>query len=301
MEIPTSPQNRIPDQEQRVSILLTLELSPDFDTSQWPAHMIIDDGVYSAGIRGGLNELIAMGIITPGEPSHVMALIFDDQDRPDWLPKATLAGPSCSREIMPILEHSWKGDNQDGVQLSPLGDERPKPRLEANTGRISLRGVPGGDRRIRECHVEEVEGHGFRGRGTFVAPEKVPALVLDSISVSHFVEKVRWNLDRAGIDYVENASGGTLGAFFAGRTVPRLRIRTGAVRSQIGNSPEILRYLWGAISGRDEHDVSHRRRPAAPGSSMPCGNILARPTVSRPIDSGARLGRRPIPPKRNKL
>ena len=92
---------------------------------------------------------------------------------------------------------------------------------------------------------------------TFVAPEKVPALVLDSISASHFVEKVRWNLDRAGINYVEKASGGTLGAFFAGRTVPRLRIKTGAVRSQIGNSPEILRYLWGANSGRDEHDVSH--------------------------------------------
>jgi hypothetical protein len=28
--------------------------------------------------------------------------------------------------------------------------------------------------------------------------------------------------------------------------VPRLHFRTGAVRSQIGNSPEILRYLWGA-------------------------------------------------------
>ena len=91
----------------------------------------------------------------------------------------------------------------------------------------------------------------------FVAPEKMPALVLDSISASHFVEKVRWNMDRAGIDYVENASGGTLGAFFAGRTVPRLKIKTGAVRSQIGNSPEILRYLWGANVASEQNDVSH--------------------------------------------
>ncbi|NNC77150.1 MAG: hypothetical protein HKN77_04255 [Woeseiaceae bacterium] len=81
---------------------------------------------------------------------------------------------------------------------------------------------------------------------TFVRPEKVPDVVLDSISASHFVEKVRWNMDVAGIDYVERTSAGTLGAFYLGRTVPRLRFRTGAMRSEIGNSAEILRYLWGA-------------------------------------------------------
>ncbi|HEX5788496.1 MAG TPA: glutathione S-transferase N-terminal domain-containing protein [Woeseiaceae bacterium] len=80
----------------------------------------------------------------------------------------------------------------------------------------------------------------------FAWPEKQPPLVLDSISASHFVEKVRWNLDVAGIEYVEKPAGGTLGAYFGGRTVPRLRIRTGHARSEIGNSPEILRYLWGA-------------------------------------------------------
>ncbi len=91
----------------------------------------------------------------------------------------------------------------------------------------------------------------------FVMPEKVPVLVLDTISASHFVEKVRWNMDRAGIEYTEKAAGGTLGAFFMGRTVPRLKIKTGATRSQIGNSPEILRYLWGAYSGTPEADVDH--------------------------------------------
>ncbi len=78
-----------------------------------------------------------------------------------------------------------------------------------------------------------------------VLPPKTPELVLATISVSHFVEKVRWSMDRLGVDYVEQTSGGTLGAFFRGRTVPQLKVRTGAVQSVIGNSSEILRYLWG--------------------------------------------------------
>lgn len=81
-----------------------------------------------------------------------------------------------------------------------------------------------------------------------VAPVKGPELELETISASHFVEKVRWSLDRLGIEYSEKPTGGALGAFFLGRTVPLLRFRTGAVRSQIGNSPEILRYLWGRYS-----------------------------------------------------
>ena len=77
------------------------------------------------------------------------------------------------------------------------------------------------------------------------APPGGPELVLESISASHFVEKVRWCLDRLGVDYAERPAGGTLGAFFLGRTVPRLWFRAGVSRSNIGNSSEILRYLWG--------------------------------------------------------
>ena len=86
------------------------------------------------------------------------------------------------------------------------------------------------------------------------APEKAPELQLDTISASHFVEKVRWCMDRLGVEYTERPAGGALGAFFLGRTVPRLRFRTGAVCSSIGNSPEILRYLWG------RYGVSHSER-----------------------------------------
>lgn len=85
----------------------------------------------------------------------------------------------------------------------------------------------------------------------WVLPAKVPELVLASISASHFVEKVRWSMDKLGLDYTEQVSGGTLGAFFRGRTVPQLKIRTGSVQSSIGNSAEILRYLWGRYSVDD--------------------------------------------------
>jgi len=82
----------------------------------------------------------------------------------------------------------------------------------------------------------------------FVTPARIPDLELETISASHFVEKVRWCLDRLGVEYTETPVGGTLGAFFLGRTVPLLKFRSGAVRSRIGNSPEILRYLWGRYS-----------------------------------------------------
>ncbi len=88
----------------------------------------------------------------------------------------------------------------------------------------------------------------------FVVPDKTPQVVLETIAISHFVEKVRWCLDRLGIDYTERQSGGTLGAFFTGRSVPQLRVRTGMVQTVIGNSPEILRFLWGnyAVTAGDK-------------------------------------------------
>jgi len=70
-------------------------------------------------------------------------------------------------------------------------------------------------------------------------------LILNTIPPSHFAEKVRWCLDRCGVEYVEHTDGATLGAFYTGRTVPRLRFFTGRVWSSIGNSEEILRYVWG--------------------------------------------------------
>lgn len=81
-----------------------------------------------------------------------------------------------------------------------------------------------------------------------VAPAKAPAPELETIGISHFAEKVRWCMDRLGIEYTERRVAAVLGVFFTGRTVPKLRLQTGMVQSEIGNSAEILRYLWGAYS-----------------------------------------------------
>jgi len=86
--------------------------------------------------------------------------------------------------------------------------------------------------------------------GEFVAPEQRPEIVLETISISHFVEKARWCMDRLGLEYTEVPSAGILGILFTGRHVPRLNFRTGKVRSSIGHSPEILRFLWGEYGAR---------------------------------------------------
>lgn len=89
-----------------------------------------------------------------------------------------------------------------------------------------------------------------------LVPEKVPDIELETIAASHFVEKVRWCMDRMGIEYNEKQVVGVLGVIFTGRSVPLLKFRTGIVRSRIGNSAEILRYLWGAYSGVLDDRVS---------------------------------------------
>lgn len=79
-------------------------------------------------------------------------------------------------------------------------------------------------------------------------PPRGPELVLETISASHFVEKVRWCMDRLGVEYTEKPVAGVLGVFFRGRTVPLLKVRTGLVTSTLGESPAILRYLWGRFA-----------------------------------------------------
>jgi glutathione S-transferase len=75
---------------------------------------------------------------------------------------------------------------------------------------------------------------------------------LHTISYSHYVEKVRWCLDRTGIDYEEVPNIGILGVLLLGRTVPVLELP--ASRTSVGNSAEILRLLWGMYC----HDPARR-------------------------------------------
>jgi glutathione S-transferase len=81
------------------------------------------------------------------------------------------------------------------------------------------------------------------------AMRRPPApLRLHTITFSHYSEKVRWCLDRLGIEYVEAPNVGILGVLLTGRTVPWLEVPPGLTR--IGDSPRILRYLWGEYAGR---------------------------------------------------
>jgi len=75
-----------------------------------------------------------------------------------------------------------------------------------------------------------------------------PRLRLHTITFSHYSEKVRWCLDRLGVPYDEVPNVGILGVLLTGRTVPWLEVPPGLTR--IGDSPRILRYLWGEYAGR---------------------------------------------------
>ena len=73
-------------------------------------------------------------------------------------------------------------------------------------------------------------------------------LRLHTITFSHYAEKARWCLDRLGVPYEEVPNVGVLGVLLTGRTVPWLEVPPGLTR--IGDSPRILRYLWGEYAGR---------------------------------------------------
>jgi glutathione S-transferase len=83
-------------------------------------------------------------------------------------------------------------------------------------------------------------------RGAAARPD-VP-MRLHTISFSHYTEKVRWCLDRLAVPYEEVPDVGILGVLVTGRTVPVLEVPPGLTR--IGDSPKILRYLWGEYAGR---------------------------------------------------
>ena len=99
-------------------------------------------------------------------------------------------------------------------------------------------------------------GAAVRLRATLKPPSTTPRL--HTISYSHYVEKVRWSLDRAGIEYEEVPNIGVLGVLLLGRTVPVLELP--AARSRVGNSAEILRLLWG-LHGHDPSGAAAFLRP----------------------------------------
>lgn len=89
---------------------------------------------------------------------------------------------------------------------------------------------------------------------------------LHTITYSHYVEKVRWCLDATGLPYKEVPSIGILGLLLTGRTVPLLELP--ASRTSIGDSPKILRFLWGAYSASLPPERSRFLEPTAEGLEL---------------------------------
>lgn len=75
-------------------------------------------------------------------------------------------------------------------------------------------------------------------------------IILNTLPISHYVEKVRWCLDKSGLKYEEEKDIGIFWVMITGRTVPNLKLPGKSI--SISNSSDILRYLYGHIKGQDE-------------------------------------------------
>lgn len=80
-----------------------------------------------------------------------------------------------------------------------------------------------------------------QGFAAFAAPP-TPVYVLESISISHYVETVRWALDRLGVAYAEAESVGVVGALLFQRLVPTLHVP--ASQTRVSDSSTIMDHLY---------------------------------------------------------
>lgn len=70
-------------------------------------------------------------------------------------------------------------------------------------------------------------------------------VILNTLPISHYVEKVRWCLDKTGMEYEEEKDIGIFWILTTGRPVPTLNIPGKMI--SIANSSDILRYLYGHL------------------------------------------------------
>lgn len=75
-------------------------------------------------------------------------------------------------------------------------------------------------------------------------------VILNTISTSHYVEKVRWAMDKCQIEYEEEKDITIFGVLFFGRMVPTLKIPRHDI--SISNSSDILKYIYADMLTRDE-------------------------------------------------
>ena len=74
--------------------------------------------------------------------------------------------------------------------------------------------------------------------------------ILETLPISHYVDKVRWCMDKAKIPYKEEKDIGIFWILTTGRLVPTLKIP--GLGISISNSSDILKYLYGHVQCLDE-------------------------------------------------
>ena len=95
-----------------------------------------------------------------------------------------------------------------------------------------------------------VVGYDMNGRGARLIQKRKRPLVLNALPISHYVEKVRWNMDKLGVPYESEDDAGILGVLLFGRFLPGLHDYD--TKSVIYNSSDILRYLYGKFAAEEK-------------------------------------------------
>jgi len=118
MNLPSNPlENRI-SQTRRVSVLVSLDLPPNCETNDWPAHILFNIGNYPGAMWGLLDGWIKDGSAS-GAGDKPIVLLDVPEDDAEWLPKVSELSSLGSNLVMAMLRESWFG-KEDG-HLQPLG------------------------------------------------------------------------------------------------------------------------------------------------------------------------------------
>ena len=90
-------------------------------------------------------------------------------------------------------------------------------------------------------------------------------VILNTLPISHHVEKVRWCMDKSGMVYEEEKDIGIFWIIMTGRLVPTLKIPKYNI--SIANSSDILKYLYANLLIQDEEKAKFMK-PSAKSREM---------------------------------
>jgi len=96
--------------------------------------------------------------------------------------------------------------------------------------------------------------------------ENKDRIVLNTLPISHYVEKARWCLDKSGIPYTEEKDIGVFWFILAGRMLPTLRNETQNIT--IPNTSDICKYLYGHTVQTQGEEKAEFLKPSTKGFEL---------------------------------